>query len=306
MWLNILFLACSSKPQDSASNFTADPRPWQSAPLVSLSSGECPNMSVSGETVSFLSSGESRNVTVVIPSSPQADMRVVFFYHGLMDPGYTPNPTGYMSTALNFQALADEYNALIFLPESRVWSMAGMQFFMWDIEEGTSENDLTLFDDLRTCAAQAFEVDLDALVSVGFSGGSLFNTVLYSQRSDSLAAVVEMSGGADVNIPLYDNPFAPYDTPSHSPPLLLISGGEADLWPDASFTLVNFETATDVLQANVLEDGGFAVRCKHNSGHTITNKAFEVSLSWMTEHRFGDPSPYENDIGTWSDWCEIP
>ena len=118
MLLNLLFLACSGKSQDTATAVTADPRPWQSAPLVSLSSGECPDMSVSGETVSFLSSGESRNVTVVVPNTAQEDMRVVFFYHGLMDPGYTPNPTGYMSTALNFQALADEHNALIFLPES--------------------------------------------------------------------------------------------------------------------------------------------------------------------------------------------
>ena len=134
--------------------------------------------------------------------------------------------------------------------------MAGMQFYMWDIEEGTSEADLTLFDDLRTCAAQAFDVDLDTLVSAGFSGGSLFNTILYSQRADSLAAVVEMSGGADVEVPLYDNPFAPYDTPSNLPPLLLVSGGQDDIWPDATFTIVNFEAATDTLQANVIEDGG--------------------------------------------------
>ena len=130
MWLSFILFACSGKNQDTAASAaTADPRPWASAPLVGLSSGECPDMSVSGETVSFLSSGESRNVTVVVPSAPQAEMRVVFFYHGLMDPGSTPNPTGYMSTALNFQSLADEYNALIFLPESRIWEMAGMQFF---------------------------------------------------------------------------------------------------------------------------------------------------------------------------------
>ena len=307
MLLSLALLACSWKSQDTAASAaTADPRPWKAAPLVGLSSGECPDMSISGETVSFLSSGTSRNVTVVVPSAPEPEMRVVFFYHGLMDPGYTPNPTGYMSTALNFQALADQYNALIFLPESRIWSMAGMEFFMWDVEEGTSDADLTLFDDLRTCAAQNFDVDLDALVSAGFSGGTLFNTILYSQRADSLAAVVELSGGADVEVPLYENPFAPYDTPEILPPLLLVSGGEADLWPDASFTIVNFETATDTLQANVIDDGGFVVRCKHNSGHTITNKAFEVALSWMTEHRFDEASPFDGNINAWSDWCTIP
>ena len=307
MLFSLVLLACSGKSSDSASNLeSADPQPWAAAPLVGLSSGECPDMSISGETVSFLSSGEARNVTVVFPSTPQPEMRVVFFYHGLLDPGYTPNPTGYMANALNFQALADEYNALILLPESRIWSMAGMEFFMWDIEEGTSDADLTLFDDLRTCSAQNFDVDLDALVSGGFSGGSLFNTVLYSQRADSLAAVVELSGGADVEMPLYENPFAPYDTPDVLPPLLLVSGGSTDIWPDSTFTIVNFETATDTLQQNVVDDNGFVVRCKHDSGHTITNTAFTTAIEWMTQHRFGEASPFASDIDDWSTWCTIP
>ena len=140
MLFSFILFACSGKTQDTAAAAaTADPRPWASAPLVGLSSGECPDMSVSGETVSFLSSGESRNVTVVVPSAPQPDMRVVFFYHGLMDPGSTPNPTGYMSTALD-QA-ADEYNALIFLPESHLGD-GWHAIFMWDIEEGTSDETL--------------------------------------------------------------------------------------------------------------------------------------------------------------------
>lgn len=302
-------VACSifSKDSDTANATSdADERPWKSAPVVGLSSGECPDMSVSGQTVDFLSSGEERTVTVVFPTTPQPEMRVVFFYHGLMDPTSTPNPTGYMANALNFQSLADEYNALIFLPESTIWNLAGQEFYLWSIEDGTYDNDLALFDDLRTCAHQTFEVDLDQLVSAGFSGGSLFNTILYSERSETLASVAEISGGADVEVPLYEELFAPYSTPEVSPPLLLISGGSNDLWPDAAFPIINFDSSTDLFQENVLGDGGFVVRCRHDSGHTITNKGLTVAIDWMTQHHYQEESPYTNDISSWSDWCEIP
>ena len=45
---------------------------------------------------------------------------------------------------------------------------------------------------LECLQASGHDVDLDKVVSTGFSGGSLFNTLLLSHRSDSLAAVAEM------------------------------------------------------------------------------------------------------------------
>ena len=277
---------------------------WSSAPLSELSNGDCPDMSTSGSTVQFTSSDESRTVTVLFPSYPQPKMRIIFFYHGLMDPSYSP--TGYMAQALNFQELADTYNALIFLPESPIWELMGQQFHMWDVEEGTSDKDLTLFDDLRTCAAQKFDVDLDALVTSGFSGGSLFNTIILGQRAEHIAAMVEMSGGANIEVPTFEEKFAPYDTPSVDVPVLLISGGDNDLWPDASFPLVHFQEATDTLQTKLRTDNQFVVRCTHNTGHNITNKAFNSAIEWLTVHRYGEESPYESGIEGWEDWCVVP
>ena len=299
--INTLFLAaiygCAEQKIDEGPT-------WSSAPLAELSSGECPDMTSSGDTVQFSSSGESRTVTILFPSNPQPKMRIVFFYHGLMDPSYSP--TGYMAQALDFQDMADTYNAIIFLPESPIWELMGQQFHMWDVEEGTSDKDLTLFDDLRTCAAQNFDVDLDALVSSGFSGGSLFNTVLLGQRADHIAAMVEMSGGANIEVPSFEEKFAPYDTPAVDIPILLISGGDNDLWPDASFPIVHFQEATDTLQSKLLEDNQFVVRCTHNTGHNITNKAFSSAIEWLTTHNYGEESPYESGIEEWEDWCVIP
>ena len=300
--LMIALVACGDK--DAETDEAVDSKDWLSADLAELSSGECPDMSTSGDTVSFLSSGEERTVTIVFPNSPEDGMRIIFFYHGLLEAD--SNPTNYMATALDFQTMADEYNSIIILPESPIWDLMGQRFHMWDVIDGTFDKDVTFFDDLRTCVANEFDVDLDKLISSGFSGGSLFNTILLSQRADTLAAVVEMSGGADIEVPLYEDEFAPYSSPSTNVPVLLVSGGSSDLWPDASFTLVNFEEATNTLQQRLLADQQFVVRCKHNAGHTITNKAYSTAIDWIVNHEYGVESPYQSDIGSWSDWCEIP
>ena len=300
MWsLFPLFLACGDKSHDSAE---LNQKNWLAADLMPLSSGACPNMSSSGDLVSFTSSGESRNVTIVFPDQLTEDMRLVFFFHGLMPEN--SNPTQQSANALDLQSFANQYNSVIVLPESPIWEMAGQRFHLWNIEDGTYANDVALFDDLRTCIANEFDVDLDTLVTAAFSGGSLFSTILIKERSDHLAAVVEMSGGADLTVPTFTNTFAPYGSPSHPLPVLLISGGAQDVWPDPGFTLVDFQSATETLYANLKNDNQFAVRCEHNSGHTITTKSFITAVEWLTQHRFNETSPFETGIDDWSDWCE--
>ena len=295
--LTLLITACSEKEVQEEEG-----KDWNSADLKELSSGECPDMSQSGELVSFLSSGEERNVTFVLPSNPQPKMKLIFFYHGLVGAG--SNPTTYTAEALDFQGFADAHNAMFILPESKIWELMAQQFHMWNVEEGTSDQDLALFDDLRTCAAQNFDVNLDMLTSGGFSGGALFNTVLLSERSDTLAGVVEMSGGADIEVASFEEDFAPYSTPEHDLPILLISGGENDLWPDPAFTIVHFENATTTLHERLIADENFVIRCRHNTGHNITNKAFYAAMDWLTNHEYGVPSPYQASIGDLADWCE--
>ena len=144
------------------------------------------------------------------------------------------------------------------------------------------------------------------MVAMGFSGGALFSTVVASQRGDTLAALVEMSGGADVEAPLVDGIVAPYETPSWQMPVYLASGGDSDIWPDSSFVIVDFAEATDTLQDHLVEDEHFVMRCKHDYGHTVTTQEFMIAEEWAINHRYGEPSPYETDgIGDWSSWCEV-
>jgi predicted esterase len=243
---------------------------------------------------------------VVIPENLEADAPVIFFFHGLLDPASTPDPAEYMANALGMQSLADENGTVIVLPVSPIMSEYGMSFFMWDVMEET-ETDLFLYDDLRTCVSDELGVDLTRLSLMGFSGGSLFATTLARERSDTIATIVEMSGGADLDVSLFDNLISRYETPAWDLPILLISGGEDDVWPDSSFTLVNFYEATNTLQQNRSTDGLYTVRCDHSQGHTVTTQAYQTAKSWiLADHVYGEPSPFEAEgIADFESWCKI-
>lgn len=303
----LLSTACTSGGEDTGSSnepSSADLGP-QPAPLATLSSDACPDLSETDSTT-FLSSDEERTVHVVIPENLEDDAPVVFFFHGLLDPSSTPDPAAYMASALNMQSMADETGTVIVLPVSPVMSEFGMSFFMWDVMEN-SDKDLVLYDDLRTCLSNELHVDLTRLSLMGFSGGSLFATTLARERSDTIATIVEMSGGADIDVPIYENPLSRYDTPAWDLPMLLISGGDNDAWPDASFSLVHFTEATDTLESNRTADGLFSVRCDHGQGHTVTTQAYQTALDWITaDHVYGEPSPFElNGIEDFEHWCAV-
>lgn len=288
LWLSMF--GCSEKTGDSA-----EEKAWNSADLAPLSSGECPDMSTSGETTSFLSSGEERTVTTVFPSEPQPGMKIIFWFHGFLDSSMS-NPTGDTADGMMFQSLADQENALIIVPESGIWNLTLFEVYMWNVERGTSDADLTLYDDLRTCAAQNFDVDLDKVTAGGFSGGALFSTVLMSQRGDTLAAVAEISGGSDLDIEilgLFEEPLAVYETPSHKMPVLLGGGQDGDIWPGNGMTLVNFYESTERLEQKIRDDGHFVVRCLHSNDHWgIPNAMYNSAISWLTSHTYGEESPF--------------
>lgn len=305
-----LMIGCGEKDEDSGSATDdtaaeANSWPYSVAGLAELSSGECPDMSESGSTSTFLSSDEERVVTTIFPSAPDSDTKVIFFFHGLMDSSHG-SPSSTFASAFSMQSIADDLNAIIVLPESNVWELFGFSFYLWDVEEGTFDKDVTLFDDLRTCVYNQFQPNMDKLFSMGFSGGGLFTTIITSQRGDTLAGVVEMSGGADLDTGFLEGIVAPYSTPSTSVPVYLTSGGEDDVWPNAQLVIVNFEEGTETLASNLAADGHFVVRCSHSSGHTVTNADFNAAWDFVEAHEYGQPSPYETDgIGDWSSWCEV-
>jgi len=108
-----------------------------------------------------------------------------------------------------------------------------------------------------------------------------------------------------VELPFYPMA-AEYGTPANEVlPFLLVSGGENDGWP-TGFPLVDFDAATDSLEANLAADGFHVIRCKHSFGHTITQTAMNVGDKWLFANAYGEPSPYlESGIDDFGDWCEV-
>jgi predicted esterase len=303
-----LFLgACAGAGSDDpeGGDDTADGEPEGPTPsdLMPLSSGECPDMSTTGLS-SFLSSGEERTVSLVIPDGGAANSPVVFFFHGLLDPGSMPQPTEYMVSGLNLQDIADELGVVFVVPESPVQALYGYEFFMWDVWE-ESDKDVVLFDDLRTCVGQALDVDLGRLHATGFSGGALFTTILARDRGDALASIVELSGGADVQSDLLPGDISMYAKPAYAMPALLVSGGTSDSWP-SGFEVVNFDSATDTLADHLVDDGHYVVRCRHTRGHDIPTSAWNDAQLWLESHEFGEPSPFIDwGIGDLQGDCEV-
>ncbi len=289
----------SAAPGDTSDTGTEDTTP-RAADLAELSSGECPDLSATN-TSTFLSSGDERTVTVVIPSAPSEAMPVVFFFHGLLDT--TVEPTSYHADALQLQNEADESGTVFVLPQSRTMTEFGFTFYMWQVMD-EDELDLVLYDDLRSCVAQELATDMNRLSAMGFSGGALFTTVIARERGDTLATIIEMSGGSDVEFSLAsEDPIAVYGTPANTMPALLFSGGDEDGWPQG-FIMVDFQAATDNLEANLAADGHYAWRCRHDYGHTITTPEFNLAKAWALAHTFGLPSPYEGGtIADYSSWC---
>ncbi len=272
------------------------------ADLAELSDGECPEMPESG-TYTISSGGLERDFTVLLPDELEPDAPLVFFFHGLLSPDYNPEPGAETAAALNLQATANETGAIFVLPDSRVMNVVIMDAFMWEVQEA-DDLDLVLYDDLRTCMVTDLEADIARVSATGFSGGSLFVTVLARERGDTLASILEMSGGSDIEVvsmPI----IARYDTPAQAMPALVVSGGEDDGWPEG-FAVINFDEATDNLETSLKDDGHFVVRCQHTAGHTVTSTAMNTAESWLTAHTYGEPSPFEGaGIDSFGDWCEV-
>ena len=309
--LMLLLAACGAGVDEDAGQLpgtdTSGSEAGGLAPLAEPSSGACPDLTQS-HTTRFESSGEDRVVTAVIPDDPPDEMPLVFFFHGLLDPGSMPVPTEYMASALNLQSVANEAGVAFILPQSGVMSRVGISFFMWAVDEYEGA-DVVLFDDLRSCAADQLDIDLKNVHAMGMSGGALFTTVVLRERSDTLASAIELSGGADIDMLTFDNMLSEYITPTKPVPTLLVAGGSTDAWPGGGLELLNFTRATDVLEEHLVNDGHFVVRCEHNQGHSVPLAAVNASWDWIEAHRFDEGSPFAetgiDDVSSLNSWCVI-
>ena len=109
MLLLLSLLACSEEKNETETETEnlEESKDWASAELAELSSDDCPDMSVSGDLVTFTSSGEERKVVVIFPEEEAEDMRVVFFFHGLMEEN--SNPAKQTASGLQLQSFANSY-----------------------------------------------------------------------------------------------------------------------------------------------------------------------------------------------------
>ena len=79
-------------------------------------------------------------------------------------------------------------------------------------------------------------------------------------------------------------------------------GGDSDVWPDPSFTIVDFQQGTEELAQKLLVDGHVVGRCQHNLGHTITSDIWDLALTWLAAHEYNGGYQIDNI----SDWgCSV-
>lgn len=258
-----------------------------------LSNGQCPDVTATVQS-EFKSDGKKRRVQIVLPSAIPPRMKLMYSFHGL-NPKST-DPITNLFVDHDMQAVADQYGVAIVIPEALATTIGFLgDFLLWGIL-GDEEHDLVLFDDLHICMTNTHDIDPDAVSLWGHSGGALWTTLLSQERGDLFSTAVEFSGGSDVdvNLPGLAGPWVPYgETPDI--PYLLSTAGAADVWPDDTVTVLDFEASTDTLERKLLDDARTTVRCAHDLGHYIVpTDQWQLASEWLTVHRKGATSPYTN------------
>jgi poly(3-hydroxybutyrate) depolymerase len=271
--LAVLAVGCVGQPtsaddDDVATDddSTPEPTPEPPAPLVEPSAGHCPDFDEAGE-VEFVSDGVDRRALVYWPEGGSEDAPVVFFWHAL---GTTPE---YWWTNFDLDALV-EAGFIVVLPAS-----SGQEVFEWDWNAGGI--DATLYDDLRTCVVRELGADPRRITVAGFSAGAIWTSWLTMHRADTVATSFVMSGGLA--------PGLTWEDPARSLPVFLMSGGPTDTYGPMSF-----ESTMDAFQDELRGVGSFAVRCKHNYGHTPGPGALDMLERWAWRHSYPEPSPWES------------
>jgi hypothetical protein len=284
--LGLLLFACTdpepTPTDDTAVEDTAPVDPYAgTAPPAEVSGGDCPDMS--GD-VSFTSNGIERTVKVLLPDGGGEGKGVVFAWYPL------GGSAQWLIGALDLRNWADEHDLIVVVPTA-----SGAELFEWAFMQASDGNDdLVLYDDVRACLYEQYEIDLGRVSSAGFSAGALWTSYLSLYRGDTLATILPFSGGTD--------PVIPYTTPAGPFPALLPFGGQTDTYGGG---LVNFYETVGNFADDLVADGHFVVLCDHDGGHTIPSEGPDMMDAWLPAHRFGEPSPFVGDISALPDYCAI-
>jgi hypothetical protein len=218
-------------------------------PPKAYSGGQCPTLQAGTNTIS--SGGADRQFIVALPAGmqPGEKLPVAFLWHWL---------AGSASDFLNvgaLQAVADTLRFIAVIPEKK-----GDVQFSWPATALESEprfqEELGFFDDMLSCVAAQYDVNLNCVSSVGVSAGALWTDQLAWARSEYLSSFLSLSGG------IGDGTRA-WGGATHKLPALVVWGGETDTF------VLNFQVLSQGLEAKLTEGGHFVAECVHNCGHGV-------------------------------------
>ncbi|MDP2306493.1 MAG: hypothetical protein Q8P18_10750 [Pseudomonadota bacterium] len=287
----IFMLACSApndkdSSADDTGSETVDPNAYLegTAPLAEVSGGDCPTIDGGGD-VELVSNGKDRTVKLILPEGGSAGKPVVFVWYPL---GGTAS---YMINALSLREYADTVDAVVVVPTA-----SGDLAYEWAFVSAAEGNDdLVLFDDMRTCLYEQLDIDLGRVSAMGFSAGALWTSYLGVHRGDTLSTILPFSGGTGSGV-TYATPAAPF-------PALLPFGGASDLYGGG---VIDFQQTTTNFATDLTADGHFVVTCNHEGGHTIPPEGRDMMDLWLTAHTFGEASPFANgDLSELPDYCSV-
>jgi len=288
MVLALLLLACGSSDPTDTSDVADTGAPTDplggTAPLAEVSAGACPEGFAAGGAIALTSNGKAREVEVIVPASGASGAPVVFVWHPLGGSAQD------MIRWLRLRAWADEVGAVVVVPDALSTNLYEWGFF------GDPTDDLTLYDDLRTCLVQELAVDPGRFSATGMSAGALWTTYLGMHRGETLATILPFSGGTPEGIMTYESPASPM-------PVLLFHGGEDDIYAGG---LVDFYDATFAFADSLVADGHFVVMCDHGMGHTLPYEAGDAMTQWLPGQIFAEPSAFaQGDVTALAPYCEV-
>jgi predicted esterase len=237
------------------------------APMRPYSAGACPSLRAG--TVPFRSFNRDRTFLLFVPAPRSERPGLLFLWHGLGDSARN------FASAFNAQDAAEQHNLVIVVPTPILPSIGGLPIWGFSSDHDVDE---TLFDDVRTCAADKLAIDPRRVYTMGFSAGGLWSTHLVIHRSDALAAAVIFSGGASM-----DGTFSPrYEAPRYTTPVLLTHGGSTDVFGGFVF----FQQLVEYLASHLVADGHYVLPCYHSRGHRLPTGATAWSFDFLVAHTF--------------------
>jgi predicted esterase len=287
--LLLAIFACSADPEPGGGDPT-DPSPTEPAiqpRATTAPTGTCPAWTTPG-TQDLVVDGVDRQIEAYWPANHDGPIGLMFAWHGLGDRANN------FAGALDLDDFANDHDVIVVVP----WS-ENPDLLTWNYIAGGG-NDLILFDDVRNCAAQSFDLDLTRVWSMGFSFGALWTTFLTINASDVLAATVTFSGGVGDSVQL--DYFSPVDPVS----VLVAWGGENDQFSSPIFN-VDFSATTAAFADDLEADDHTVVRCDHGLGHDVPPEYEDILTKFLMKHTFGVPSPFAGgDLTGLPDYCTTP